>query len=129
MNTPIEKPAITSPGKPDPSVDPKRAQPSTDAPKPGSPVIEVPAVRPDPRPSFGSPKQMQQAMPSGDALKGKWQQQVGAAKIMWSKLTDDELLKLEGEEQKLAGLVQERYAVSRDEAARQARSFFDKHMS
>jgi uncharacterized protein YjbJ (UPF0337 family) len=48
---------------------------------------------------------------------------------MWSKFTDDELLQLEGEEQKLAGLVQERYAVSRDEAARQARSFFDKHMS
>lgn len=129
MNTPIEKPAITSPGKPHPGADPKRAHPSTDAPTPGSPVIEAPAARPDASPSPGSPKQMQQSMPSSDALKGKWQQQVGAAKVMWSKLTDDELLRLEGEEQKLAGLVQERYAVSRDEAARQARNFFDKHMS
>lgn len=129
MTNPNEKPATTAPGKPDPVAYPKHTQPSTDAPTPGSPVIKIPAVHADAAPSDGSPKQMQQAMPSSDALKGKWQQQVGAAKIMWSKLTDDELLKLEGEEQKLAGLVQERYAVSRDEAARQARNFFAKHMS
>lgn len=129
MTTFIQKPAITSSGNIDPNANPKPAQSSTDAPKPGSPVIKLPSVRADARPSAGSPKQMQQAMPSSDALKGKWQQQIGAAKIMWSKLTDNELLQLEGEEQKLAGLVQERYAVSRDEAARQARSFFDKHMS
>ncbi|MDP9141322.1 MAG: CsbD family protein [Pseudomonadota bacterium] len=64
--------------------------------------------------------------PSVDALKGKWKQQVGSAKIAWGKLTEDELLKSEGHTQKLAGLVQERYAVSRDEADKQVKSFFDK---
>jgi len=49
------------------------------------------------------------SIPSVDELKGKWKQQVGAAKIAWGKLTEDELLKLEGHQQKLAGLVQERY--------------------
>ena len=73
------------------------------------------------------PKQQQQAMPSTDELKGKWKQQVGAAKIAWGKLTEDELLRLEGHEQKLAGLVQERYAVTRDEADRQVREFFAKN--
>jgi len=68
-------------------------------------------------------------LPSADEIKGKWQQQVGAAKIAWGKLTEDELLKLEGHEQKLAGLVQERYAISRDEADKQVRSFFEKHSS
>ena len=63
-------------------------------------------------------------VPSVDELKGKWKQQVGAAKIMWGKLTDDELLKLEGQEDRLTGLVQERYAISRDEADRQVKSFF-----
>lgn len=70
------------------------------------------------------PKQQQQALPGGDELKAKWKQQMGAAKIAWGKLTDDELLRLEGHEQKLAGLVQERYAVTGDEADRQVREFF-----
>jgi uncharacterized protein YjbJ (UPF0337 family) len=128
MNTPIEKTTINLPGRADPGQKPQRAQPSPDAPKPGKP-IEIPAVRPDPTPWLGSPRQQMQSMPSGDALKGKWQQQVGAAKVMWGKLTHDELLQLDGHEQKLAGLVQERYALSADEAARQTRKFFAKHMS
>jgi uncharacterized protein YjbJ (UPF0337 family) len=64
------------------------------------------------------------SMPSVDELKGKWQQQVGAAKVAWGKLTDDELLKSEGHEQKLAGLVQERYAITRDAADAQVKKFF-----
>lgn len=69
------------------------------------------------------------SLPSADEVKGKWKQQVGAAKIAWGKLTEDELLKLEGHEQKLAGLVQERYAITRDEADRQVKSFFEKNKS
>jgi uncharacterized protein YjbJ (UPF0337 family) len=62
-----------------------------------------------------------------EAMKGKWKQQVGAAKIAWGKLTDDELLQSEGRAEKLAGLVQERYAISCDEAAKQVKAFFAKH--
>jgi uncharacterized protein YjbJ (UPF0337 family) len=65
-------------------------------------------------------------VPSTDEMKGMWKQRVGAAKIAWGKLTEDELLRLEGHEQKLAGLVQERYAITRDEADKQVKSFFDK---
>jgi uncharacterized protein YjbJ (UPF0337 family) len=71
----------------------------------------------------------QQSMPSVDELKGKWKQQIGAAKIAWGELTEDELLKSEGHQQKLAGLVQERYAVTRDEADKQIKAFFAKHKS
>jgi uncharacterized protein YjbJ (UPF0337 family) len=66
------------------------------------------------------------SLPSVDEVKGKWKQQVGAAKIAWGKLTEDELLKLEGQQQKLSGLVQERYAITRDEADKQVKAFFDK---
>lgn len=69
------------------------------------------------------------SIPSLDEVKGKWKQQVGAAKIAWGKLTEDELLRLEGHEQKLAGLVQERYAITRDEADKQVKSFFEKYNS
>jgi len=61
---------------------------------------------------------------SADALAGKWKQQVGNAKILWGKLTDDELLKTEGHIQHLTGLVQERYAVTRDAAEKQVNDFF-----
>lgn len=66
------------------------------------------------------------SLPSADELKGKWKQQVGSVKLAWGKLTEDEILKSEGRTEKLAGLVQERYAVTRDEADKQVRKFFDK---
>lgn len=66
------------------------------------------------------------SLPSSDELKGKWKQQAGAAKIAWGKLTEDELLQSEGQEQKLAGLLQERYAMTRDEADKQVKNFLDK---
>ncbi|WP_409525392.1 CsbD family protein [Nitrincola sp. MINF-07-Sa-05] len=56
-------------------------------------------------------------------MKGKWKQQVGAAKIAWGKLTDDEILQSEGQLEKLSGLVQERYAVTRDNADKQVQDF------
>lgn len=65
-------------------------------------------------------------VPSVDEIKGKWKQHVGAAKIAWGKLTEDELLKLEGHQDRLAGAVQERYAITRDEADRQVKDFFEK---
>lgn len=68
-------------------------------------------------------------MPSADELKGKWKQQVGAAKIAWGKLTEDELLKSEGRAEKLSGLIQERYAITREEADKQVHNFIKKHNS
>ena len=65
-------------------------------------------------------------MKSIDALKGQWKQHIGAAKIAWGELTEDELLKAEGRQDKLAGLVRERYAITRDEADKQVKRFLDK---
>lgn len=67
----------------------------------------------------------QQASPTADRLEGKWHQFVGAAKSTWGKLTDDEILQSEGNAQKLAGLVEERYALSRDIADTQVKKFLD----
>lgn len=63
---------------------------------------------------------------SVDEIKGKWKEQIGGAKIAWGKLTEDELLESEGHEQKLAGLIQQRYAITRDEAEKQVKGFFAK---
>ncbi|WLQ16328.1 CsbD family protein [Hahella aquimaris] len=72
-----------------------------------------------------TPQQQTQSA-SIDVIKGKWNQHVGAAKVAWGKLTEDEILKSEGNEQKLAGLVQERYAITRDEANEQVKGFLEK---
>ncbi len=58
-----------------------------------------------------------------DEMAGKWKQKVGTAKILWGKLTDDELLKTEGHVQKLGGLIQERYAITREAADKQVNDF------
>ncbi|MBA3582024.1 MAG: CsbD family protein [Gammaproteobacteria bacterium] len=64
---------------------------------------------------------------NGDQVKAKWKQYAGDAKVAWGKLTDDELLQIEGNGQKLAGLVQERYALSREDAEKQVEDFFKKN--
>lgn len=67
-------------------------------------------------------------LPSTGELKGKWKTYVGEAKVVWGKLTDNELLQTEGHLQKLAGLVQQRYAITMEAAERQVRDFLNKHM-
>lgn len=78
---------------------------------------------------MSQPQSVEHSMPSMEEIKGKWRQQVGAAKVAWGRLTEDELLKIEGHTQKLAGLVQERYAITRDAAEAQVKKFFDKHVT
>lgn len=65
--------------------------------------------------------------PSTDQIKGQWKQHVGAAKTAWGKLTEDEFLQAEGQQEKLVGLIQERYAITRDAAQKLVKEFMDKH--
>lgn len=44
-----------------------------------------------------------------DQLKGKWAQFRGELKKKWGKFTDDDLQQIEGDYEKFAGKVQERY--------------------
>jgi len=62
-------------------------------------------------------------MSNSKESKGAWKQKVGAAKVMWGKLTEDELLKTGGHEQKFAGLIHERYAIDAEVAGEQAKKF------
>lgn len=62
-----------------------------------------------------------------NASGGKWNQHVGSARIAWGELTEDELLQTQGHLQKLAGLIQERYAITLDEAEKQVKGFIDTH--
>jgi uncharacterized protein YjbJ (UPF0337 family) len=59
-----------------------------------------------------------------DIIQGKWHQLKGSAKAQWGKLTDDELDQVNGEAEKLVGLVQERYGYARQRAEQEVDSFF-----
>jgi uncharacterized protein YjbJ (UPF0337 family) len=54
-----------------------------------------------------------------DRIAGNWKQFKGEARKQWGKLTDDELEMIAGERDKLAGRLQERYGIAKDEANRQ----------
>ena len=51
-----------------------------------------------------------------DILKGKWMQIRGDTKKMWGKLTDDDLEQINGDKEKLLGILQERYGYNRQQA-------------
>jgi Uncharacterized protein conserved in bacteria len=64
-------------------------------------------------------------MTNQDILGGKWKQLRGQVKQKWGKLTDDELDRVEGRAEELAGLLQERYGLAREEAKKQLKDMAD----
>jgi uncharacterized protein YjbJ (UPF0337 family) len=54
-----------------------------------------------------------------DRFQGNWKQVTGKAKEQWGKLTDDDFDVVGGRRDQLAGKIQERYGVAKDEAEKQ----------
>ncbi len=54
-----------------------------------------------------------------DKVAGKWKQLSGDVRSKWGNLTDDDLIQISGEREKLVGKIQERYGIAKDEANRQ----------
>ena len=62
-----------------------------------------------------------------DVLKGRWRQLKGEVKSQWAKLTDDDLLSVEGSFDKLVGRIQERYGYEKNQAKREVDDFLMRH--
>ena len=54
-----------------------------------------------------------------EQIEGQWRQFRGQAQQQWGKLTDDDLDVVAGRRDQLAGKIQERYGIARDEAEKQ----------
>ena len=54
-----------------------------------------------------------------ERIEGSWKQIKGKAIENWGKLTDDDLDVVEGRREQLAGKIQERYGVAKEEAEKQ----------
>ena len=51
-----------------------------------------------------------------DILQGKWHELAGRVKGQWGQLTDDDVAKLTGKQEELAGVLQQRYGYGRAQA-------------
>jgi uncharacterized protein YjbJ (UPF0337 family) len=60
-----------------------------------------------------------------DILEGNWKQLRGQVKEMWGLLTDDELDQIAGRRERLAGMLQEKYGYTRQEAEDSINDFLD----
>lgn len=58
-----------------------------------------------------------------DIFKGKWHQIKGDIRQRWGKLTDNDMTEIEGHWEKMAGKLQERYGLNRQEAEKQMNEF------
>lgn len=62
-----------------------------------------------------------------DQIKGRWTEVKGKVKEQWGKLTDNDLLEIEGDHDQLIGRVQRRYGIAKEEAEKQVREFMNRH--
>jgi len=62
-------------------------------------------------------------------IKGSWTQTKGAVKEQWGKLTDDDLMEIQGRREKLVGKIQTRYAISQEQADAQVSGWEQKYRS
>lgn len=61
---------------------------------------------------------------NADQIAGNWKKISGEVKRKWGKLTDDEILRANGNADVLAGRIQEYYGNSREEALKAVNEFF-----
>ncbi|HSH92298.1 MAG TPA: CsbD family protein [Ramlibacter sp.] len=54
-----------------------------------------------------------------DQIKGNWTQVTGNVKQQWGKLTDSDMTMIAGHREQLAGKIQERYGIAKEEAEKQ----------
>jgi uncharacterized protein YjbJ (UPF0337 family) len=53
---------------------------------------------------------------NSDILSGRWEQLKGKTRAKWGELTLDDVDLIEGNAQRLVGLLQERYGLDREQA-------------
>ncbi len=58
-----------------------------------------------------------------DQVEGNWKQVTGSLKEKWGDLTDDELVSIAGKRDRLAGKLQEKYGLAKEEAQTELDAF------
>ena len=61
-----------------------------------------------------------------DILQGKWHQMKGEIKERWGKLTDDDLGRIDGNTERLYGILEERYGWTKEIIKRRVQEYLSK---
>jgi uncharacterized protein YjbJ (UPF0337 family) len=62
-----------------------------------------------------------------DILNGRWKEIKGEFKQTWGELTDDDLVEVEGKEEQLLGLLQQKYGYAKEKAEEEYKGFIDRY--
>ena len=62
-----------------------------------------------------------------DRIVGNWKQFRGKWQEVWGSLTNDPQREFAGRRDQIAGRIQERYGISKEQAARQLKEFLDRN--
>ena len=57
-------------------------------------------------------------------VQGSWKQLEGKVKAKWGKLTDDDLIAINGRRDQLEGKIQERYGYAKDQARKEVDDWY-----
>lgn len=60
---------------------------------------------------------------SWDKVQGDWQRHLGQARIIWGKLTEDDLQQINGRRDVLLDKIQERYKITKVQAEEEVHTF------
>jgi uncharacterized protein YjbJ (UPF0337 family) len=54
-----------------------------------------------------------------DQIQGNWMKAKGKVRAQWGKLTDDDLMLIDGKREELTGRLQERYGIQKERAEKE----------
>jgi len=64
---------------------------------------------------------------TNDVLLGKWHVLRGQVRQQWAKLTDDDVARLSGKTEELAGVLQQRYGYGKAQAENEINKWLQEH--
>jgi uncharacterized protein YjbJ (UPF0337 family) len=56
-------------------------------------------------------------------IEGKWNEMAGGLKERWGKITDDEMVEIGGKRDKLAGIIQRKYGLAKEQVEAEIETF------
>jgi uncharacterized protein YjbJ (UPF0337 family) len=62
-----------------------------------------------------------------EILRGRWNELKGDIRTRWGKLTDDDVMQVQGQAEKLIGMLQQRYGYKREQAEKEINDFLNTH--
>jgi len=62
-----------------------------------------------------------------EILRGRWNELKGDVRTRWGKLTNDDVMQIQGQAEKLIGMLQQRYGYKREQAENEINDFLNTH--